>query len=593
MFSSVPRVRPRLRTLAILAGVLLIPGPLPARTQSTPAPILTASDVVFMYQGARATYEAYGATVLAWGGKPSPAARAEAAGVRWFGSVGMVTEFDAYHRRYPDQYEDGLCRDLDGKPVRVPWLADHQSKGVPYWWCCTRQPVFREFLRQRVVETLEAGADGLHVDDHLGTAGGLWLGLCFCDRCVEGFRSHLSGLPADSRSRLGVADPADFNYREAARRWIADQPAGAKVTSHPLWSTWTVYQCRAAAAFMLELRQLAAQTARRAVPVGANAGLLWPRHLADFQALDLFTAETDHHASDRRLPDLPLFAYRLAEAMGRPYAATASGGDWAYVKEHNLPGLVRGWIALSYAGGQRLMAPHRQWCHTPEKGTHWYDGPTERFAPLYRFVRQQAAWLDGFQTHADLAVLLPHRAFLEDPKRWFDLANRLAAGNRSYRLIVAGDEIVDRPLTGADFAPPLPLLVPDRQALLPRDRDFLENQLRTRAVTVYTNLEPALAAIQPAVRLAPDHPDLRVLPRVQPGRAAVHFLNYAYDPGRDDVVPRSRVRVRLDLAALGVNHASHALWISPGSTNVHVPLVDGAGEIPELGLWGWLAISRP
>jgi hypothetical protein len=52
-----------------------------------------------------------------------------------------------------------------------------------------------------------------------------------------------------------------------------------------------------------------------------------------------------------------LFAYRLADAVGRPYAATASGGDWAYIKEAHLPGLVRGWIGLSYAAGHGLMAP--------------------------------------------------------------------------------------------------------------------------------------------------------------------------------------------------------------------------------------------
>ena len=60
--------------------------------------------------------------------------------------------------------------------------------------------------------------------------------------------------------------------------------------------------------------------------VGANAGLLWPRHLADYQALDLFSAETDHHAAGRRFTAQPLVAYRLAEAVERPYAATASGG---------------------------------------------------------------------------------------------------------------------------------------------------------------------------------------------------------------------------------------------------------------------------
>ena len=109
---------------------------------------------------------------------------------------------------------------------------------------------------------------------------------------------------------------------------------------------------------MAELRALAARIAGHPVPMGANAGLLWGPHLADYQSLDLFSAEIPHRAEARRFSDDPLVAYRLADAVGRPLASTASGGDWAFIKEQNLPGLVQGWIALSYAAGHGLMAPN-------------------------------------------------------------------------------------------------------------------------------------------------------------------------------------------------------------------------------------------
>ncbi len=613
------------------------------------AAVLKASDVVFMYEASADTYAAYGATVLAWGGKPNPKKLAEAKGVTWFGSVGMVTEFSAYHERFPDRYEEGLCRDIGGKPVKVPWLTDHQHKGVPYWWCCTRQPVFRQFLQDRVVATVQAGTHGIHIDDHLGTAGGLWLGICFCDRCVDGFREYLSSLPAEERTRLGVGAPGEFNYRDVVRQWLA-QGTDRKVTGHPLWSHWSIYQCRGAAAFMMELRELAARTAGRPVPVGANAGLLWPRHLSDYQALDLFTAETDHHAAERRFADLPLVAYRLAEAMGRPYAATASGGDWAFVKEHNLPGLVRGWIALSYAAGQRLMAPHRQWCYTPEKGTHWYEGPAAKFAPLYQFVRKNAAWFDGYATHADLAVVLPHRSFARDPQRWFVLCNRLAAANLSYRLIVAGDEIVDRPLAASDLDSGLPLLVPERREFLEADRRLLESRniqlhdvlrvpepdrsevgtpglgrpadMDSRTASArrprpgvptsesgerpierqrsFATVDEALAALRPPVKVQA-RATVRILPRVKPGSTVVHLLNYDYDAARDDVRPLERVQVQVDLGALGLAEVRSCRWFDAdadlGKGAVEEPanlmMQDGKVELPRLGLWGLLILEKP
>jgi hypothetical protein len=47
----------------------------PLRAQAPPAgaaPALRRSDVVFMYEADRATYADYRATVLAWGGTPTP-----------------------------------------------------------------------------------------------------------------------------------------------------------------------------------------------------------------------------------------------------------------------------------------------------------------------------------------------------------------------------------------------------------------------------------------------------------------------------------------------------------------------------------------
>jgi hypothetical protein len=548
-------------------------------------PALKHSDVVFMYQTDRQTYEDYGATVLAWGGKPTPQSKAEAqaGGVRFYGSVGMVTEFARYYGRFPQTYEQGLCRDVDGQPVKVPWLTDHQHKGVPFWWCCTQQPQFRQYLRERVIETVQAGADGVHLDDHLGTSGGLWLGICFCDHCVAGFRTHLKSRSADERKRLGVETPDEFNYRDVLRQWrAAGDPAKKKpVTQHPLWNQWAIYQGRAAAAFMLELRALAASTAGRPLPIGANAGLLWPRHLSDYQALDLFSAETDHHAAGRRFTDQPLVAYRMAEAVRRPYAATASGGDWAFVKERNVPGQVRGWIALSYAAGQCFMTPHRQWCYTPEKGTHWFQGPAEKFTPLYRFVRAHTQWFDGYETYADVAVVLPHRSFLNNSRRWFDLCNQLAAANVSYRLLLAGDELVDHPLTAEMLNAGPPLLIPERSEFLPADRQLVDRQ-------VYATVAEVLAHVKPAVQVQAEGV-VRALPRVTSGSAVVHLLNYAYDSTGDDVRPLKKVQVRLDLSALGVPNATTCQVLAPDAEPRSLPVDHGTVVVPTLGLWGLLA----
>jgi hypothetical protein len=579
-------IRAYIQTLTAFTCWLAVVAPVPAAETRA----LKRSDVVFMYDADRQTYLDYGATVLAWGGIPTPQSREAGAGVRLYGSVGMVTEFDQYYERFPETYEQGLCRDVDGKPVKVPWLTDHRHKGIPYWWCCTSQPLFRQYLRERVAKTVRSGADGLHIDDHMGTAGGLWLGICFCDRCVEGFRDYLRSLGPDELRRLGIEHVDEFNYRDEVKRWLAAGAAKprSQVTQHPLWPQWTIYQCRAAAKWMQELRELAARTAGRTVPIGANAGLLWPRHLSDYQTLDLFSAETDHHASDRTPTDLPLVAYRMADAVQRPYAATASGGDWAFIKEKNLPGLVRVWIALSYAAGHCFMAPHRQWCYTPEKGTHWYDGPREKFAPLYQFVRRSADLFDEYEAYADVGVVLPYRAFTRGPQRWFDLCGQLAARNISYQILLGGDEIVDHPLSAGSLDACRAVLIPDLEDLQLADRRLAEQRVAKGGC--FRTVPEALAQVTPAVRVeGQDH--VRALPRIKPGSAVIHLVNYRYDAANDDVRPFTGVRVQVDLSALGVKGARTCRWVTPDADPIDLPINDNAILVPRLDLWGLLVVN--
>jgi hypothetical protein len=320
--------------------------------------------------------------------------------------------------------------------------------------------------------------------------------------------------------------------------------------------------------------------------MGANACLLWGPHLSDYRSLDLFSAEIPHHAEARRFSDDPLVAYRLADAVGRPLASTASGGDWAFIKEQNLPGLVQGWIALGYAAGHGLMAPNRQWCHTPEKGTHWYEGPREKFAPLYRFVRQNPTLFDDYQAHADITVAFSQKTFDRDPGKVIGLCNQLAAANLAYRLALGGNELVDHPLSAGDWNQASPLLVIEPKDFSPADQQVLAAAKPTQRLETVAQ---ALAQVQPAVRVEATGP-LRVLPRVKPGSAVIHLVNWGYEAARDDMSPMSNVRLRLNPQALGVAGVIEARLFVPGSEPVSVPVREAAVTVPQLSLWAILEL---
>lgn len=555
--------------------------------------LMKHSDVPIMSFASPQVWRTYGVTIIAWGGgvTASRLEQARQAGVRCFASVGMVTEFARYYERFPETYEEGLCRDVRGNPIKVPWLTDHQHKGIPYWWCCTNQPQFRQYLLERVEETVRAGADGIHIDDHLGTAGCIRLGGCFCDRCVEGFRRYLTSLGARARRDLGVKDLAGFDYRKRIQAWLADHPADrSKPWRWPLWKQWETYHLTAAAAFMAQLKRKAAQVAGHYVPMSANAGLLWYPHLVDYQTLDMFVCEVSHEASTKTLSPLPLFAYRIAEALGRPLCATAGGWDWAFVNENGLEGLVRAWIAQAYACGQFFMAPHHQWCYTREKGTHWYDAPAEAYAPLYRFVRDSPELFDDYQTLAQVGLLYSYAAVRRSRDAVLQACTRLAEANISFRLLIAGDELLDHPLAASELRAVPKIIVVQPVELQARDAALLEDA-RARG-KVIDGVEAALRQVEPAVRVwGAAH--VWALPRLAPGKPPViHLLNRAYDFAADAVRPARNVRLAIVPGALDIKAVRRCTLFAPGQPPRELLPQSGIVTIPELNLWAVLRIDQ-
>jgi len=568
-----------------------------------PLPVLKHSDVVFMYGASADVYRAYGGTVLAWGGTPTTEAIATAhgAGVSYFGSAGMVTEFARVIDDYPD-YERAICLDVEGNRLKVPWLWDHQHKGVPAYWFCTNQPLFRDYMRRRVVETVQAGADGVHIDDHLGTAGNSWLGGCYCDQCLAGFRDHLAAnAPAGELADAGVADLEGLDYRGLVLAFIAEHPdAKERLWQRPLARHFATYQSRQAAAFMMELRQLAAETAGHPVPMSANAGVPSIAHLSDYQALDFLSCEVDQKAGELAPHDGVAFAYKMAEALGRPVAGTASGWDWSLINDKRLSGLVRLWVAQAYALGHFFMTPHRQWCYTQEKGTHWYDGPTEDYAWLFRAVRDHAPLLDGYETVADLGLVVAARAYRDGEREVEEAAVALTRANIAYRLLLAGDDALTCSLSAEELRSAKTLVVTHREALTDADRAALDARAIDGGVVEWQGAEALLAALSRPIRVR-GGTSVWAVPRANPADEnlprVIHLVNRDYDATTDAVVPVAGLSLEIEPAIFGCEGFGRAVLhpMAPAGEPREL-VVTTAGDaatviVPELGMWAILELT--
>ena len=227
------------------------------------------------------------------------------------------------------------------------------------------------------------------------------------------------------------------------------------------------------------------------------------------------------------------------------------------------------------------MAPHRQWCYTTEKGTHWYAGPKEKFAPLYQFVRQNVALFDNYQNYADIAVAYSQKTFDRDLSRLLSVCDRLASANISYRLVMGGDEIVNHPLPLDELRRAAHVLVLEPKDFLPEDQESL------KILTVGQRLESldqALTNVPVAARVKTSG-TIRVFPRVKNNAAVIHLVNWGYQAGTDGVQSIENIQLHLDLTALGVAGAREAKLFSPGEKSVQLPILDSTITVPKLGLW--------
>ena len=355
---------------------------------------LEFDDVVFMYAASEPeTYQRYGATVLAWGGAHTQdrVKEMEELGVHATGTMWCLTATAVVLHEDADLRE-ATARDIEGNPIIVPWQRDKVHEGTPTWWGCTNHPTFRAHSRKRVCEAMAGGAKGLHVDDHLGVAHPtIGNGGCFCDYCMQVFCDYLIEHDSSELRKLaGVSSFDGFDYREHVKLRATTRDAYLEIQAElPLNRHFIDCQLQRAAEHTRQLGALAEQIVERPVTLSANTGLPSLNHTVVTPHLSYLVGEVNHRAEEGTDGLInAVRAYRMAESIGRPIASTASGGDWAFVKVTGCVNLVCVWIALGYACGQRLMAPHRQWCHTQELGSHWYAGPSEVYVPLYRFVRE-------------------------------------------------------------------------------------------------------------------------------------------------------------------------------------------------------------
>ncbi len=573
---------------------------------------LRRSEVVFMGPKEVDIYRAYNATMVSWGGfahlrdakgAERLEARVKAAhelGLRYSVGLAFRTAF-ADMIEFDPKFEESVTGDLDGQPILVPWLWDHQHKGHPAYWFCTNSPGYRAYLKDQTRRAVTGAPDGLHIDDYAGTSG--CPGGCFCRHCLDGFTAWLKAhAKPDELKAAGVESLDGFDYAAFLKgRGATAEDVRKKRWQLPLNALYETFQLQASRDFVAEIRRYAEELRGGPLLMSVNSSGGSAQSLVIAPVIDYFCGEVGHQAAREKVPAEPVFVAKMADALGKGLACTASGQDWAFVDEQKRPGLVRTWIAQLYAFGHGLMAPHRQWAYTATKGTHWYQSQPSDFAHLYRFVREHADLFDGYRPVARVALVYSNRAFRGWRRGAIDAAGWLAERSVPFELALAGDDWLDAQLTAEQLARYDAVVVPEPNWLSGAQAEALKT-VEARVVTwpekptpeTIAACDQRLRELAAPVTISADQ--VAVVLRQKPDAPLVcHLLNRDYRGSSDEVEPKRDVVVTIPAALLAGRRVTRATARAPGAEAKPLPVettADGLRFVlPELGLWTVVALD--
>jgi hypothetical protein len=177
---------------------------------------------------------------------------------------------DSDGNKVTDLIENCVSRDIHGVACHARWVECPDREHECYLMD-RNNPVWREYLKAIIRIQIDAGVDGIQLDEAELPITSFQYGGCFCKDCMKGFRKYLKDLPDEQfPAELRDVDLENFHYGE----WLLGQGYDFKTNRErtPLFWEYHRYQTRQIARYFRELadyaRQYAAEKGRTVLVSG-------------------------------------------------------------------------------------------------------------------------------------------------------------------------------------------------------------------------------------------------------------------------------------------------------------------------------------
>jgi hypothetical protein len=503
-----------------------------------------------------------------------------------------------------DLLEECCSRDIEGTPCHARWVECPDREH----YCFTmdrNNPVWREYLKAVIRIQIDAGVDGIQLDEAELPLTSLQYGGCFCKDCMKGFSGYLRELPDDARPPdIASEDLASFNYGDWLRNKGYDFRSGQQDT--PMFWDYLRWQRGAITRYFGELaqyaRDYAAERGRR-IEVSGNFFNLFDQYYAMEAEVDVIITEM-RNTSYRQ----PAW-YRYVAGFAGPKPVVVVENPYGGVVPDLVDKLDRGRghdlfrmsVYEASALGASMSVPYGSWMGSVVQDAFY--APHDLCVEIQRWLADNES-LFGSGSLAEVGVVysiesnfqaMARRDMFADNRMnvsgdvevlFWSVCEDLASAAQPYDVVMFPDgELRQDSLTSEDLASYRILLLPMCNFLTAPQADLLSAFVEGGGRIIALG-QPG--ANLPSPRAWQDHPnsvtrsatddgwldEIRKAPqvRVRPAAdlavniqristgAALHIIRYDYDEERDCVPTLDRLELEVRLPAGLENPVAH----SPG-----------------------------
>ena len=496
-----------------------------------------------------------------------------------------------------DLLEEAATRDIHGRPCHSQWVECPDRTHYAYNMD-RNNPVWREYLKAIIRIQVDAGVDGIELDEADTPLTSLPYGGCFCRDCRDGFREYLRALPAaELPKELEGTDLTNFDYG----KWLLTR--GYDFQEHqetnPLYWDYLRFQQHTAGGYFAELADYArayAASKGRTVLVSGNFFRLSGYYYAMASKVDVLITEMFN--TDYRQPawcrycagfagDMPLIT------VGNPYGGVGPDLLPKLQAGHGYD-LFRMMTYEAAALGISMSIPYGAWMGSVIQDAFY--APHDLITQIQSFIADNAG-LYSTRTFSETAVVFSTRSDFEQSKLragiheavtfelgggsrddtpFWQTCERLIEARQPYDVVMFADgaERADLAPLAAELAQYRTLLVPACSWLTERQADLIgefadaggqvlvlgtlgsnlpasriETLLGHRNVRVGREDASIVSDLNGGAQITVDPAiDCGInIHRIEAG-AALHLIRYDYDEARDCVPVLSSMSLRVRLS---------------------------------------------